>query len=406
MKSPLSFRPAARAGKKRPRVAVCISGEFRHVHHRTPEHHVRQLKSFLLGSDCDVYIHGWSNSSEALILSELRPCAWLFEPRPDLSRLAGRVRLVEPDIKPGRDQGSLAMFYGIERCFELVEAEGAGYDYVVRVRPDLHIQVSLREIIDGIEKHGRLPNTVYVPHLFHSKGINDQLAVGSSAAMKTYSTTYSFLCANIERAFFNPEAVLLRRILDSGARIALAEIPYALMREVPIRINTVFELFERQRVIWWSRTEWLPRYQDVTRYFADKLRAMNDAMEGTVPPLLYLRVARADRAGGAAVVRTRAVDNDPARHVLFLFRRWGLWRIAPGMMGADGASAGEPGPRQVFVSRQGGGYVMSEWRLAGDRLVHTSTAVADQDASPVAKRLAVRMGIAFWLDRRRARRSQ
>lgn len=392
--------------RKRPRVAVCLSGEFRHHHHRTPEHHVRQLKSFLSGSDCDLYVHGWSNSSEALILAELQPRAWLFEPRPDLSRLATRVRLVEPDIKPGRDRGSLAMFYGIERCFELIDAEGAGYDYVVRVRPDLRIDVSLREIIDGIERHGRLPNTIYVPHLFHSKGINDQLAIGPPAAMKTYATTYSFLRRHIERAFFNPEAVLLRRILDSGARIALAEISYALMREVPIRINTAFELLQRQRDIWWSRTEWLPHYRDVTAYFADKLRAMNDAMEGTVPPLLYLRVPKADRAGGAVVVRTRAVDNDPARHNLFLFRRWGLWQIAPGVIGESGAREGEPEQRQIFVSRDGDGFALTQWRLEAGRLVHTSTAVAAQDASPVARGLGVRMGVAFWLDRRRARRRQ
>ena len=380
------------------RIAVCITGEFRHVHHRTPEHHVRQLLRFLTGVDCDIFVHGWHNSSEALIVSELRPRSWQFEPRPSMERVAHRIRHVEPNIKPGRDAGSLSMFYSWQKCFALVEPMRHEYSHVLRIRPDLSLEGSLLEILRQIDRAGALPGSIYVPHMFHSKGVNDQVAFGPIEAMATYFATLDHVIATIDTQFFNPETALLRNLVWHEVPISFMHLPYGLMREVPVRINTVHERFSAQAAIWWSRTEWLPIHRDLSTYFAQKLRAVDAMMRQKVPALLYLRVPV--RGGGTAVVRTRAIDNDPVVPAYAIWRRFGLPMIGSFVI-ADGAieARSEDVRQQVFLYREGEQVILSTWREEAGALRNDRIVVPAADTSPTAGALRVPIRLALRLQK-------
>ena len=372
-------------GWLRKKIAVCISGEFRHTVHRVPEHQVRHLAGFLTGVECDVYVHGWSNASEALIIDELKPRAYRFEPKPSFEDMAARIRHREPNLKPQRDEGSLAMFHGLKSVFELVEPHLDDYDYVVRIRPDLFSELSLKEILVRISDEGDLlPDTVYVPRHFHSKGINDQLALGPVEVMRAYFRTFDYVERNIDTLFFNPESVLLGHLLHRDVALAVVDTPYALMRHEPFKLGGLHEAFHRQFGVWWSRTDDLPLFEDVSDYFRDKLAAMDAMMRGLVPDVLFVR---APGGGGAdAVLRLHAVDNDPSRHASAVFDRLGFGVWAPFVLEDGGVvEVADPAPKQVFVRAEpDGGLTVCEWRWRKGRFSVQRVAVAAECVSPAA----------------------
>lgn len=372
-------------GWLRKKIAVCISGEFRHAVHRVPEHHVRHLAGFLTGVECDVYVHGWSNASEALVIEELKPRAYKFEPRPSFEDMAGRIRHREPNLKPKRDEGSLAMFHGLKSVFELVEPHLDEYDYVVRVRPDLYSELSLKEILVRISDEGDLlPDTIYVPRHFHSKGINDQFALGPVEVMRAYFQTFDWLERNIETLFFNPESVLLGHLLHRKVALAAIDAPYALMRNEPFKLGGLHETLHRQFGVWWSRTDDLPVFEDVSEYFSDKLAAMDAMMRGLVPSVLSVRAP--GHGGTDAVLRLHAVDNDPSRHASAVFDRLGFGVWAPFVL-QDGAvvEVADPAPKQIFVRAEpNGGVTVCEWRWHKGRFGVERVTVAAGAVSPAA----------------------
>lgn len=383
----------------RKRIAVLVSGEFRHIIHRTPEQQVRHLLGFLNGVDCDIYVHGWTSPDEAVIVDGLRPRAVKFEPHPNLARLASRIAVAETDIKPGRDQGSLAMFYSLEQAWRLMAPHADEYDYVLRIRPDLYSERSLKEILVRITDEGDLvKGSINVPAHFHSKGINDQLAIGPTAAMQVYCTVFGELERTIEAEVFNPETVLLRRLLANDIGIVLVDMPYALMREIPFHIDAIHERFHSQHGVWWARTEPWPRYMDLGAYFADKLKAVDALLRKEVPPLAYLTVPHA--RDGTAVIRAKLVENDPAREAAALFRGPGHWRLGQFVIDEAGVvEVDDTGPRQMFVFTEDDTVVVSEWRMAQGKMVNHRLTVPGSAMAATARGAGVRIGVAHFIGR-------
>ncbi|CCD95804.1 conserved hypothetical protein [Bradyrhizobium sp. ORS 375] len=341
------------------RVAICVSGQFRHSVHRTPEHHLRHLAGFLAGVDCDIYVHGWCNTSEAAIIHELQPKAWLFEPRPCFAAIAGRITVHEEKLKPGRDEGSLAMFYGMQRCFELIE-NTADYDHIVRIRPDICCNSSLKELMFEISDHGDfLPDAVYVPRGFQSKGLNDQFALGGHEVMRTYFRTFDFILENIDKLAFNPEMVLLRNLLENGAQIALLDMPYALMRDEPFRIDSVHHHLHDQEGIWWSRTDQLPVLVDVTAFFSDKLAAAEGILRKVIPNSLVFEHSSSAPYVGQAWIE----DYNPDARVIDFKQIAGLhWPVfrAPGWSVKQARTFN-------FLSKTPSGFHLARWHYDGRR---------------------------------------
>jgi len=352
------------------KIAVCISGEFRHGIHRTTEQQVRTIKSFLSGVECDLFIHSWSSSSEPLILHELAPRASLFEPRLSLAPMERRIQHHEQNLKPGRDEGSLLMFYGMQKSFELATPFLEEYDYIVRLRPDIFYDRSLKEVLVGISDDGDLlPDCIYVPKSFQSKGTNDQFAIGTVARMQTYFQTFRYLEKNIGTLFFNPEFVLLHNLLSNAIGISLVDLPYALMRSSEFRIGTIAAIMQEQEQVWWSSTSNLPTYCDLSAYFNDKLRAMEATGLQSLPPKLYLTATT--EIGG--VFEARVVDEKPARDMHFYWQDSGAWDVAPFDIQDGKLWFDEPEVVETFCFPVEDGIMLSQWRfgehgLANDRL--------------------------------------
>ena len=310
------------------RVAVCISGEFRHKIHRVPEQQVRMLKSFLSGVDCDVFIHGWHSTSEALIIDELKPKRYLFERRKDFTHLVERIWFCEPRLKEGRDHGSLSMFYSLEQAFNLIGDDLDQYDFVMRVRPDIYPDLSLKEILIKITDLGDfVDNSIYFPRNYHSKGINDQIAIGESKCMKIYFHTFSYIKKNISELFFNPESILLKHVLENKIKPVLVDLPYALMREVPMKAFEINRILHEQEHVWWSKTDNLPVSQDLSEYFSDKIKSMEMLMFEKISEPLYLPFGNS--LIGKCWLEIINNDNNPSVEINLYKKEGTDWYVIP-----------------------------------------------------------------------------
>lgn len=260
----------------RKRIAVCVSGEFRNPPATFPK--IRHLIGFLMGCDCDVYIHGWRNPDEAVILDTIKPKNYIFEefPKEKIAALEQEIVYKELNLKPGRDIASLAMFYGMERVFELVERSNVDYDFVIRMRPDIYSESTLLEILRSISMEGDVNgHSIFVPRHFHSQGINDQLAIGGIQAMRSYMKTFSYAESNISSLYFNPESVVLKNILSNDIDIVPFDCRYALMRGDSYNVEHISHIFAMQDRTWWSSCDSVPTYEIANDFFNEKLRCVD-----------------------------------------------------------------------------------------------------------------------------------
>lgn len=231
-----------------------------------------------MGCDCDIYLHGWKNPDEAIVLESLKPKDYLFEDPQDLifSDLAQKIVYTEPNLKPGRDEGSIAMLYGMQKSFELAEKSGVDYDFIIRVRPDIYFEPMLSEILRSISMEGELgENSLYVARHFHSQGINDQFAVGGIDAMRSYMSTYSYMKENISTLYFNPENIVLSNLLENDVEIIPFDCRYALMRSENYHVENVSRIFADQDRVWWSSCTYFPAYEIANSFFKEKHKCVN-----------------------------------------------------------------------------------------------------------------------------------
>ncbi|MCJ2184609.1 hypothetical protein MTR62_18225 [Novosphingobium sp. 1949] len=376
------------------KIAVCISGEFRHLIHRVPEQQIRFLKAFLSGVECDVFIHGWHDPNEALIVEELQPKRHLFEHAPDVDELAAKIRYREPLLKDGRDRGSLLMFYSMQKCFELIGDLRDDYEYVVRIRPDIFMERSLKELLVSICDEGDFqPEAVYVPSHFHSKGINDQFALGRMEKMERYFHSFDYAKAHLADHPFNPEMVLLRNLLESKASVCLVHAPYALLRHLPMRVDTIHEALRVQRDVWWSRNDGLPLYTDLSAFLAEKLKSIDVVLTGQLATKLYLPL------GDGALVEAMSVDYDP-------MWRCCLLRPINGLMTAlhfeicDGAIVPGTRPAQfMFLFLEGDDYVLSQWNVIEGKLINERIVLAGDAVRAVTPPRPDVLNLAWRLNR-------
>jgi tetratricopeptide (TPR) repeat protein len=260
-----------RLGVMSKRVAVCVSGEFRSVFTN-----VRAIRSFTAAVACDIFVHSWSSDAVPVIRDALEPVRILEEPQPPMDRLVGMIAKPEPHSKDDRDTGSLRMFYGIQQSIDMALTEGNRYDYIVRIRPDMVFQQSLRDLLtDVANDEDYRDNVVYVPNAFHSQGINDQIAIGKISAMMRYGKIYDFAKNAVKSEYFNPEHIASCHLLDEGLELKTLPMHYVLLRKEPANIDWVGHLQRIQNETWWSAPLAGPwRTRTATAMFAAKRDAM------------------------------------------------------------------------------------------------------------------------------------
>lgn len=255
------------------KIAICLSGKFTDSINRIYEQQVRHLIGFLAGTEYDLYIHSWKQSSEleSYVIENLKPKKYLFEDGISFRALASRIKSTESNtLKPSRNEGSISMFYSMEKAFSLIK-DTEQYDYIIRLRPDIYSVFSLRDILASVVISKEIgPNVVYIPNNFLSKGMNDQFAIATPKTMKQYFSVYSYIQENIESLFFNPENIIARYLIEKNIRISFLDMPYALHRSEEMKPWITAHLLHQQEQIWWSRTFNLPRLQDVTFFIKQR----------------------------------------------------------------------------------------------------------------------------------------
>lgn len=220
-----------------PKVAVCISGQFRSAQTNIP--HI--LSHIVQPLNADVFVHTWDKAQctpprfrhiQRFIGNELTNSlpTYLRETPAFAARFPTTTRklltpietavtpswlermiefkklvvetetefldrnTVGPDLKFARTINQAKMFYKIQACDNLrrsYELEtGIKYDAVIRIRPDLQIVIPELEsyVFDAVNNSNRL----YV-HCADVKGTGDQFAIGSPEAMQAYASMWSFL---------------------------------------------------------------------------------------------------------------------------------------------------------------------------------------------------------------------
>ena len=254
------------------KIAICISGEFKQDDFYVFEQQVRHILGFVVGVECDIYMHTWRSPVEPFVEHCLPLKGYSFEKQPDYSNLAKQIRVHENSpLKPGRDAGSLAMFDSIQRCFNLINNPD-DYECIVRMRPDIYSVFSLKEVLYRICDSGFFDReAIYIPRNYNSKGINDQIALGSPKAMSIYSRCFNWIAQNLSNKLFNPEFLLLSYLIERKIHIRHMDFPYALHRGIVIRPDTTFGLLLSQEHVFWQKTTPLPLFTDVTDFYRNKL---------------------------------------------------------------------------------------------------------------------------------------
>ncbi len=213
---------------RRPKVAVCISGQLRGYRVAA----ATWRRSLFADADCDLFVHTWSNigrsSAEGFratlpfsgqeFSSAYRQAALLVGFDEVKERYPALFNALERSEQV--DRGQLADFYGsehvvvdddrserfagwtnqdkmhwkIQSAFDLIPSGAADYDLVVRVRPDKPIEFtafSWRDLLDVCRRTPTILADSAAGVHYAKLVIGDQFAIGSPAAMSVYSSTYS-----------------------------------------------------------------------------------------------------------------------------------------------------------------------------------------------------------------------
>lgn len=315
------------------KIAVCLSGKFMHdeflgypYEQLNYEHKVRSILGFLSGVNCDLYIHSWKHPCETYIIDNLKPKKYLFEEQINFKNLADKIKNTENSYcKLGRDAGTLSMFYSMQQAYSLID-DVTEYDYIIRLRPDIYSEFSLKEILFTISDNGDfLPDAVYIPSNFQSKGMNDQFAIGRTSMMEKYFSMYSFIEKHISTLFFNPEYMLAKKLIEDDVKVVLLDMPYALHRGQLIRPWKTLQLLHEQESTWWSKTTHIARLQDVTPYFEKRYRSAE--LLNSLPLNIRLLGKLKDN-NKYILVETN--DYDPCVHVRACVKLFGIllpWKM-------------------------------------------------------------------------------
>ena len=204
------------------RVAVCIAGQLRNVEKAFPNIY----QNIILPNNADVFIHAWYDETmnvtdgiqqsrcpglpENIHLKTLdlyKPKKYIFEKPKDFSRSYKNHIVVNPEwIHAVKDMNlsmpldkcyehtikcTMSMYYSFAKANELkelyAEEQGLYYDYVIRLRFDLHVSSPI--LVKELD-----PNYLYYVNIHQPDSlISDWLNIGSNKIMNVYASIYNNL---------------------------------------------------------------------------------------------------------------------------------------------------------------------------------------------------------------------
>ena len=208
------------------KIALCISGKPRSSMFCYPYIYDAFMNN---NHQVDVFIHSWN---ECRVLDLYRPKKLEINSDSEaLNMLLPMLNLNNINIE-GNVKNNILMYYSIKKCFDLIDDE---YDIIIRARFDLLLQPKLdieSILTDLINKK----YDIYIPTKeFNMGGFNDQLAIGTSEAMKIYSDTFFNLNKFAhELGRWHPETFLGKQLNDNNIKIYQTHWDYRLVRNVNV----------------------------------------------------------------------------------------------------------------------------------------------------------------------------
>lgn len=188
------------------KIAILYSGLTQKFNRQIFDNH----KKFLLdGYDYHTYLSTWLDESNQYALDVLSPVASSVENLSEISDkkfidVHKRIKYKYPETKT---ENTIAMFYKIENCFNLLET--SSYDCVVRCRLDIEFD---KKIL--FQKN----DCINIPVKGDYRGgINDLFGYGNYDNMKLYCTTYSRICSYLTNGVpCHPETLMRYNINEQG----------------------------------------------------------------------------------------------------------------------------------------------------------------------------------------------
>ncbi|MGF6916152.1 hypothetical protein [Paraburkholderia sp. 40] len=277
----VAFTSSAHLGWLKKKIAICISGDFARASKSRfigPLGWIKSLVGFLTGCDCDIFVHGWRNSDEAMILNALKPKAFNFEEKPKeiLNAIASNVRGESHYLQLDEVVDGLGNLHSMQRCFELVERSGENYDFVLRLIPNLYLESSLYEVLRGITLVGDVnDDAIYVPLQYHAEGLNRHIALGGWKAMQVYMHSYADVLRRGAAGYLGEAIGLLRNLISSDVEIIPMDIHYADMDgEDHFGWESVAKKFSDQAADgrWRCGADRFLKYKSAKNFLHDKLK--------------------------------------------------------------------------------------------------------------------------------------
>jgi hypothetical protein len=115
-----------------------------------------------------------------------------------------------------KERNMLNMFYHIMKCTQLIEQQvDKSYHAIVRFRTEID------STDDFCIEDVLLDNTVYIPHGFNYRGINDRIAFGNYQSMIIYGYLYNHIPTYVYTKFalYNPEYLVMFHIMENNMNI-------------------------------------------------------------------------------------------------------------------------------------------------------------------------------------------
>ena len=286
------------------RIALCYSGQIRNFK-ETFKNHIKCLVE-KNNADVDIFGHFWGSEQKFPFMEDFQFEDLIFEQPKDnffldqvkanhtkFSTLAGNTpwkRRTWPDW-PER---TLSMFYGIEKSINLALNKQKEYDFIIRMRTDLHFfNHSINELKNYDSSTLTIPSNFPVPlcakHTFETvdlprmdelfkpvenkvqefspspteyqphfkvmvkngktgmawiagEGIDDVFGFGNSKVMKIYAHTYSNFASHENIA--SPEILLSRQIINNNIKVYMNDWKIALYKSEDIM--NALELYEQK----------------------------------------------------------------------------------------------------------------------------------------------------------------
>jgi hypothetical protein len=214
--------------RRRPRVAICISGQLRGFR----KAFTTWKRKILPGIDYDIFVHAWKHignsgaepfrhvlpfQGEAFIAAYREQCLRLsfetvMQRYPALfASLQGRGEVTEDELRRhyatdfvvlenDKDPGfkalsnSQKMHYKIHACSNLVAETGRSYDLVIRLRPDLpisHVGFGWRDLMRRTRSELLIMADSAAGVHYGNIMMGDQFAIGAPDSMRAYANTYA-----------------------------------------------------------------------------------------------------------------------------------------------------------------------------------------------------------------------